>query len=167
MQRKALESGEETIRDIVSGLEVIQVTGRVNDSNITELAIYVVPRFEEIDLEQTKIDIGDTRRKVILSYGGAFNDTLSNGLFDTLEINSSSSFGIVVIRDRDGSCRASSPIINDEDMVALIINTSACFDGGIGTRTLIRGYVYPEFGIPGQIYFTSPPVFVDEIVNLA
>jgi archaellin len=52
-----------------------------------------------------------------------------------------------------------------------MINVSASFgDGsvssGIGTRVEVYGGVYSEFGMYGLIRFSTPPAFIDNIINL-
>lgn len=176
MQQQALETSRETIRDIANGIEVTRVSGKINGGNITQMAIFVSPvaGSDAIGLIQSHIDLSNTVRKVILYYdSNHFNDSLSNGLFNTMDISGldSSSYGIIVIRDIDSSCSSTSPVINSRDIVVLMINTSACFsDGapssGIGTRTEISGGVYPEAGMRGLIRFTTPSAYTSNIVDL-
>mgnify|MGYP003565910458 CR=1 FL=1 len=83
----------------------------------------------------------------------------------------SSSFGIIKIRDIDNSCSSTSPVINEQDIIVLMINVSACFgDGspssGLGTRVEVSGGVYPEVGMYGLIRFNTPSTFIDSIVEL-
>ncbi len=176
MQQQALETGRETIRDIANGIEVTHISGKINGSNISQMAIFVSPivASDAIDLGQSYITLSNTEKKVILYYDSDyFNDSLSNGLFDTIDVSGldSSSFGIIVIRDIDNSCESTSPVIKDQDLVVLMINTSACFgDGspssGVGTRTEVSGGVYPEVGMRGLIRFTTPSVYAVNIVDL-
>lgn len=176
MQQQALETGRETIRDIANGIEVTHVSGKINGINITQMAIFVSPIVgsDAVDLSQSHIDLSDTDKKVILYYdSNYFNDSLSYGLFNTMDISGldSSSYGIILIRDIDSSCSFTSPVINNRDIVVLMINTSACFgDGsppsGMGTRTEVSGGVYPEVGVRGLIRFTTPPAYTGNIVDL-
>ena len=71
----------------------------------------------------------------------------------------------MVISDVDDSCTSTSPTINDDDQVVLLINTTKCFSG-ISTRTRVFGNVIPEYGISGVISFTTPSVYIDTIVEL-
>jgi len=70
-----------------------------------------------------------------------------------------------VIRDADGSCTASNPVMNDEDMIVLLLNATQCFSG-IGPNVQVTGEIYPEFGISGRIGFTTPSSLVSTIVDL-
>jgi flagellin FlaB len=170
LQQQAVKTSENTLRDISGGLKVTYVSGYVQNSTITQLAIFVSTTVasDDIDLTYGILSLSDSAKKVILNYSSAcFNHTISNGLFGTLNTSSltSSQYGILVIRDIDGSCNATKPVIDDEDIVVLVVNTTACFSG-IGTRTDVTGELYPEHGMHGIIGFTTPSVFVNTIVDL-
>ena len=170
LQQQAITTSEETIRDISSGLKVTYVSGYVENSTITQLAIFIttMAASEKIDLTYGILTLSDSTNTVILNYSSAcFSNTLSNGLFSTLNASNltSSRYGILVVRDIDGSCNATNPVIDDEDLVVLLVNTTACFSG-IGTRTDVSGELYPEHGIRGIIGFTTPSTFVHTIVDL-
>ncbi len=170
LQQQARLTSEETLKEIASGIKVTYVSGYVNNSMISQLAIFISPTTasDDIDLTYTILSITDTSSKVILNYTSTcFSATASNGLFGTLNSSllTSSQYGILVIRDIDGSCTAESPIINDEDLVVILVNTTKCFSG-IGTRTDVIGEIYPEHGIRGVIGFTTPSSYVNKIVDL-
>lgn len=170
LQEQAMRTGEETLRDISGGLRITHISGYTNTSHITQLAIFVSPTAasDNIDLTYAYISLSDTSKKVILSYNSnCFNSSVSNGLFGTVNASnlSATTYGLMVVRDTDNSCSASSPTINGNDLVVLLVNTSKCFSG-IGTRTEVFGSVYPEYGISGVIGFTTPSAFVNTIVDL-
>jgi flagellin FlaB len=176
LQQQAMETSSETIRDIASGIEVTHISGKTNGDNITQIAVFIstIVASDAIDLNHAHVSLSDTNKKVVLYYNSNyFNNSLSNGLFDTMDLSglNASSFGIIVIRDRDNSCSSTDPVINGQDIVVLMVNTSNCFgDGtplsGIGTRTEVMGGVYPEVGMRGVIGFVTPSAFVDTIVDL-
>ena len=176
LQQQSLETASETIRDIATGIEVTHISGKINGSNITQIAIFIstVLSSNEIDINHAHVTLADPNKQVILFYDSSYyNNSLSNGLFDSLDLTNldSSSFGIIVIKDTDGSCIVNSPIINEEDIVVIMINASSCFgDGsttsGIGTRTEILGNVNPEAGMRGVIRFTTPSAFTGNIIDL-
>ena len=56
-------------------------------------------------------------------------------------------------------------IINRDDLVVLLINTTKCFSG-IDVRTKVTGRIIPQQGMSGVIGFTTPNVYVDTIVEL-
>lgn len=169
LQEKALQTGEETLRDISGGLKVTHVSGYANTSQITQLAIFVMPAAsDDIDLTYAYISISDTTKNVILNYTSkVFSSSVSNGLFNTVNSSnlSATTYGLIVIRDTDSSCSSSTPTINSNDLVVLLVNTTKSFSG-IGTRTEVFGNVYPEYGISGLIGFTTPSAFVETIIDL-
>ena len=71
----------------------------------------------------------------------------------------------MVIRDVDSSCTSTNPIINDDDLFVLMVNTSKCFTS-LGTRTEVYGRVIPEYGMEGVISFTTPSAYIDTIIEL-
>jgi flagellin FlaB len=170
LQQQAVLTSEETLKEISSGVKVTYVSGYVNNSTISQLAIFISPTTasDDIDLTYAMLSLTDSSSKVILNYTiTCFTTSVSNGLFGSLNASnlSVSNYGILVIRDIDSSCTAASPIINDEDLVVLLVNTSKCFSG-IGTRTSVSGEIYPEHGIRGVISFTTPSSYINKIIDL-
>jgi flagellin FlaB len=171
LQQQAMSTGQETLREVASGLEVTMVSGYVTSSKITKLAIFITPTAasEAINLSTTIISLSNSSRTVILNYTkSCFNSTVaSGGLFSTINASklSSSRYGIIVIRDSDSSCTQNHPAINERDLVVLYINTTSCFNG-IRARSVIFGDIHPEYGMNGVIQFVAPAAFVDTIVDL-
>ena len=170
LSEQALITGQETLRDVSSGLEVTHVSGYTNSTHITQLAIFVTPitASDAIDLRYGYISLSDSSDKVVLNYTSTcFSSSASGGLFGTLNASnlSSTTYGIVVVRDVDSSCTASSPVINERDLVVLIVNTTACFSG-IDPQTEVLGSIYPEYGINGVISFSTPQTYLDTIIDL-
>jgi flagellin FlaB len=170
LQQQAIKTSEDTLKDISSGVKVTYVSGYVNNSTIDQLAIFVSPTAasDSIDLTYGILSVSDSTKKVMLNYtSSCFSGSVSNGLFGTLNASllTSSQYGLLVVRDIDGSCNSSKPVINEDDLVVLIVNTTTCFSG-IGTRTDVTGELYPEHGIRGVISFTTPSIFVNTIVDL-
>ena len=168
--QQAKKTGSETIRDISGGLKVIQVTGYNDQGLISKLSIFteIITASEPIDMYYTTIILSNSNQKVFLSYNqSCFNDTLENDMFDSIifrQLNSNE-FGIVVIRDIDSSITAEKPILNKGDLVGLLVNTSTCLSG-INTNIHVSGKIYPEFGLEGFIEFTTPGVFIKNIIDL-
>lgn len=170
LQQQAMSTGAETIREVSSGLKVVQVTGYNDGTNITLLAIFVktIAGSASVDLNYTYVTISNTYKQVILNFSSScFSENLSEGLFNAINSSnlSASTYGILKIRDIDNSCNATNPIINDDDLVVLLVNTTYCFSG-IGPRTYVSGRVVPEQGIPGVISFTTPSKFVGNVIEL-
>jgi len=170
MEQQALRTGQDTLRDISSGLKVSHVSGFYNGSTIDQIAIFLetTAGSDDIYLMEAYITLSDASKQVILNYTtSVFSDSVSNGLFGTVNSSnlSPTTYGMMVVRDVDNSITSSSPTINDEDLVVLLVNTSECFSG-IGTRTEVSGNIVPEQGISGVISFTTPSALIDTIVEL-
>ena len=170
LESQALTTGEETLRDISSGLRINQVTGYYDSSTISQLAIFLrtTAGSSDVDLTYAYISLSDTSTQVILNYTtNVFSSTVSGGLFGTLNSSNlaATTYGVMVIRDIDGSCVVANPTINNDDLVVILVNTSKCFSG-IGTRTEVFGTIVPEYGIRGVISFTTPSSYVDTIIDL-
>jgi flagellin FlaB len=170
LQQQAVKTSEETLKDISSGLRVTHVSGYVSDSKITQLAIFIstTAASDDMDLTYAMLSLSDSSTKVVLNYTSqCYSSSVSNGLFGTLNSSNltSSRYGLMVIRDVDGSCTSTLPTINDQDLVVLLVNTTKCFSG-ISTRTDVSGELYPEQGIRGIIGFTTPSSYINTIVDL-
>jgi len=170
LEQQALLTGQETLKDVSSGLRVTHVSGYNNGSTIIQFAIFLTTTAgsDGIDLTYAFISLSDSNKKVILNYTtSSFSSSVSNGLFGTLDSSAltATTYGIMVIRDIDGTCTSASPTINSDDSVVLLVNTTKCFSG-ISTRTEVFGNVVPEQGISGFISFTTPSAYIDTIIEL-
>jgi archaeal flagellin FlaB len=170
LQQQALSTSEETLQDISSGIKVTHVTGYVSNSKITQLAIFIstTAASDDIDLTYALLSLSDSSQKIILNYTSqCYSNNVSNGLFGTLNASklTASCYGLIVIRDVDGSCISATPTINDQDLVILLVNTTACFSG-IGPRSEVSGEIYPEHGLRGIIGFTTPSSMINTIIDL-
>lgn len=171
LERTTLRTAEETIRDISSGIKVTHVSGYNSNSAIIKMVIFIelAGASDAIDLTYTYIALSDGTTKVILKYNSShFSSSVSGGLFGTLSTDnmSATEYGVMVIRDIDGSCQSTSPVINNDDLVVILLNTSACFSGGISPRTAVSGSIMPEYGFKGSIAFTTPSTYRFTIVDL-
>jgi len=170
LESQALTTGQETLRDISSGLRVNQVTGYYDGSAISQLAIFLrtTAGSQDVDLTYAYITLSDSSTQAVLNYtNSVYSSTVSGGLFGTLNSSTlaATTYGLMVVRDIDSSCLSTSPTINNDDLVVILVNTSKCFSG-IGTRTEVFGTVVPEYGLRGVISFTTPSSYIDTIVEL-
>ena len=96
-----------------------------------------------------------------------FSSSVSGGLFGTLNdtLLTASTYGLMVVRDIDSSCLSTTPTINTDDLVVILVNTTKCFSG-ISTRTEVSGRIVPEYGMSGVIRFTTPSAYTDTIIEL-
>jgi flagellin FlaB len=170
LEQQALQSGQEAIKDVSSGLRVTQVSGYNNGSTISQVAIFLrtTAGSDYVDLTYTYLSLSDTSKNVILDLNtSVYSSTVSGGLFGTLNDNAltSTTYGLMIIRDVDNSCTPTTPIINSDDLVVLLVNTTSCFSG-LDVRTEVTGNVVPEYGISGVIGFTTPSSYINTIIEL-
>ena len=170
LQQQALSTSQESLRDVANGLKITHISGYSNGTKITQLAFFISPVAGStgIDLTYTTMLLSDTNNQVILSYiSTCYSEDTSSGLFNSINSSnlSSSTYGVIVIRDTDDSCTSSTPIINDDDLVVILVNTSKCFNG-LNTRTKIQGRIIPEEGVAATFMFTTPSAYVNTIIDL-
>jgi flagellin FlaB len=186
LQSQAMKTGQQTTREVSSGLKVFSVLGEVNRTGTTgsytyndlwKLAITVAPKpgSEKIDLNNTYILISDGSTKALLTYqynnSSAYNDDVTGDIFGAITdwtALSNATFGIGVLQDYDNSLSRYNPVMTRGDKVILYVytNSSYVFNSQIGERKDIFGRVIPEVGAPGVIAFTSPQTYVDVIYSL-
>ena len=187
IQSQAMKTGQQTTREVSSGVSVYSVIGQVNRTgnassgytynDIWKVAITVEPKpgSDKIDLNNTYILLSDGSTKALLTYGynnsSVYNDDVTGDIFGAISDWSgltSSTFGIGVLQDYDGSMSRYNPVMNRGDKVILYIytNSSYVFGSQISERKEIFGRVIPEVGAPGVISFTSPKAYVDVIYTL-
>ncbi len=186
IQSQAMTTGQQTTREVASGLTVYSVIGQVNRTgsagsytynDIWKLAITVSPKpgSEKIDLNNTYILMSDGSSKALLTYGynnsSVYNDDITGDIFGAISDwtgLTDETFGIGVLQDYDGSMSRYNPVMTRGDKVILYIYTNASyvFNSQISERKDIFGRVIPEVGAPGVIAFTSPKAYVDVIYTL-
>jgi len=135
LESQAMTTGQETISEVATGVAVFDIVGYASSTLITLIGITVRARAgsQDVDLNETYIEISDTSQKVILTYSGlhdGWNDS-SLGVDDIFGVSdlfpSAMRFGIMVLEDQDGSCTQTNPVLNKGDKVMLAIDTSNCF----------------------------------------
>jgi flagellin FlaB len=173
LEIQAMVTGQETTREVSTGLQVVDIEGENTSGIIANMTITVRARAGsgDIDLSQTIIEITDGTTKTLLTYNSAarqFNDSSdeTGSVFDTGFWNmTNEQFGIIVLQDEDISLSASNPVINRGDLVMLCINTTACF-GGLDPRDDIWGIVTPEQGSSGIFAFRVPSSITEQVYDL-
>ena len=178
LEMQAMQSGQETIAEVSSGIAVVDVCGQRN-TDLRYLAVTVRARAgaPDIDLNETRVMLSDGVTKTVLMYNGwtdagHYNASVHrNGqLFCTGHWSDLTfeEFGIIVLQDADSSVQQTTPVINQGDQVVLKICCSAtgCFAREIPERTDVFGRVVPEVGSPGIIAFTTPAAYNDGVFDL-
>ncbi|WP_423793038.1 flagellin [Methanocaldococcus indicus] len=186
LQHKAARVGQESTKQVASGLQVLNVYGYTFDKQkIDRMLIIVTPNVGgEIDLSTTIVTISNGVKKVSLVYynGSYYYDSAIegiDGLFTSTVANDSvwtplanaitddnAYFGVIVIQDADGSTNNTAhPTINFGDKVALAIDLDK-IGLPIYPRQHIYGEVIPEYGASGIIDFYAPSSFNTNVVVL-
>jgi len=176
LEIKAMTTGQQTTKEVSTGLHVIDMEGMVvTAGKISLLTVTIQSRAgsSDIDLAQTVVEISDGTTKTVLSFDTTDTDNYattidaSGSLFGTtLWTTDSEHFGIIVLNDADGSMGTiTSPVINRGDLVMLTINTDNCF-GGLDPRDNIQGQIMPELGSPGIFAFRVPASLPDVVYDL-
>jgi len=140
IQIQALATGQQTTKEVASGLSVFEICGKVNitsgtkyDINYTAITVKARPGSGDIDLNNTYILISDGTTKSLVRYG-YYNSTLiyvakgssAGDLFGLLsgddwdECNRET-FGIAVLQDYDSSVTEFNPVINRGDKAVLFL----------------------------------------------
>ena len=175
LEIQAMKTGQETIGEVSTGLAVTAIAAyrTLIQTNLSLMAISIQPRSGSfsIDLGQTYIELSDSNKKVVLMYDGEFTDTPDiDGDFFTPAFYSgltSTTFGIIVLEDADGSISSGTPVVNTGDQVMLTVNLNLVFSGaplGLPTRTAVWGLIQPEEGAPGVFAFTTPASYAADLV---
>ena len=194
VQMQALATGQETTREVSSGLSVFEICGKVNETdgtkyniNYTAITVKARPGSGGIDLNNTYILISDGTTKSLVRYG-YYNSTLiyiakastAGDLFGLLSATdwdecNRETFGIAVLQDYDSSITEFNPVLNRGDKAVLFLRCgiqpnnatlSGVFGQEIAERTDVFGKIIPEIGAPGVISFTSPMSYVDTVYTL-
>ncbi len=170
LQMQALETGQETIAQVSSGLKIDGISGHNTSGKIDQLAIEITPLSgsPDIDLSQAIIELSDTNDKFILRYGDALTNisSVNGSIFEVADFGDATTFDIIVLQDADDSCLEATPVINFGDHVVIAINASAVFGSSVSPRQDVFGLIIPEEGAFGVIGFTVPPDVTSAVIEL-
>jgi flagellin FlaB len=171
LEIKSGATGSQPIKDVSTGLKISTIEGHTTSGMIDKIVIIITPRAgsPDIDLDGTLIELSNTQQKYVLTYSSAYWVNGKSGLEDLFDADGFSSvaseFGIIVLKDDDGSCNQNTPVINRGDSVMLALNTTAIFNG-IAENVNIQGNIIPEEGAWGIIQFRTPSSFADPVLIL-
>jgi len=87
LQQQALSTGQQTQKEISTGLEITHVSGHKSGSTLDQIAIFIRPTAgsESVDLTYAYISLSNASSVVILNYTtNSYAYSISNGLFGTL-----------------------------------------------------------------------------------
>jgi len=196
IQIQALATGQQTTKEVASGLSVFEISGQVNvtggtkyDINYTAITVKARPGSGDIDLNNTYILISDGSTKALVRYGhmnstqiyiakaSTAGDLFTRLSGDDWDCCNYENFGIAVLQDYDSSVTEYNPVINRGDKAVLFVRCGAqptgdstaqagVFAQEISERTDVFGRIIPEIGAPGVISFSAPMSYVDTIYKL-
>jgi flagellin FlaB len=177
LEIQAMTTGQETTREVASGLQVVDIEGLNTGGQIVSMTVTVRARAgsNDIDLSNTIIELTNGSLKTVLTYrttARQFNHSYDkNGsIFNTGPWNmTNEEFGILVLQDEDGSLTATNPVLNRGDLVMLCIKTSACFThapAGLAPRDNVWGMISLEEGAPGIFSFRVPSSLTELVYDL-
>ncbi len=177
LESQAMATGRQTADEVSSGIAVYDVVGYADtsiDGDLSKMAIMIRPRAgtDSIDLSQTYVELADENKNVILNYTSAFyaepdglNDIFNASVFPNASGLPASQFGLLVVEDADDSLKQDTPVMNKGDKVYICINTTGTHND-IAERVEVFGYVVPELGSPGVIFFRTPASYSVDVFDL-
>ena len=182
LQNRAYAVGKQTIRDVSSGMKIVDLTGYTDaaKSKIEYLAISISPRAGsyDLDLNETLVYIEYDNLTILsldhahASSGGGgtvASSVSSSGVFHTLNHTylTSTNFGAIAIRDADSSVTSSFGM-STQDLVTIIVNLTAAFPdtSGLETGEEFYGKLVPEVGSAGIFFVSAPNAFEHRVVEL-
>jgi flagellin FlaB len=173
LEIQAMQTGQDTIREVSSGLQIIDIEGANSGGLITQMVLVVRPHAGsgDIDLSNAFVEISDGVVKTILTYGATdFTHIVDDDEPDVFNATNcwaidSATFGILVLQDADTSLSSTNPVINRGDVVMICVNTSTIF-GGLVPRSTITGLVTPEQGASATFSFRVPSSLSEVVYDL-
>jgi len=173
LEIQAMTTGQETIREVSSGLQIIDIEGANAGGVITQMVLVIRPHAGsgDIDLSNAFVEISNGVTKTILVYdNAAFTHIVDDTEPDVFNATAcwtidAASFGILVLQDADESLSDTNPVINRGDVVMLCVDTDAIF-GGLTPRSTIMGLVTPEQGASATYSFRVPSSLSEVVYDL-
>jgi flagellin FlaB len=173
LEIQAMQTGQDTIREVSSGLQIIDIEGANSGGLITQMVLVVRPHAGsgDIDLSNAFVEISDGVVKTILTYGATdFTHIVDDDEPDVFNATNcwaidSATFGILVLQDADTSLSSTNPVINRGDVVMICVDTDTIF-GGLVPRSTITGLVTPEQGASATFSFRVPSSLSEVVYDL-
>jgi len=172
LEIQAMQTGQQTISEVATGLAVTDIEGHVTSSLIDKMTITVRARAgsSEIDLDEVVMEISDTTSKQVLIWGGAsfYKDRARRtGVFNTKNVFAvgAKQFGIIELEDADNSTTSTGPVINRGDYIMITVNCTTCFSG-LSPRDDVWGTIIPEEGASAVFAFRVPSSLSETVYDL-
>ena len=183
LQRRAQTVGDQTIKEVSSGIMIEDITGytNANRTRIQYMALTVRPRAGSLDFELDLLTLSfrydelhilklntSLVQEVNLDNKSVFKTPISSGSdIYIVNVTSANEYGIISIHDYDGSIMSTNGM-NSGDRILVLVNLSALIPdtNGLPTREKISGEIRPEIGAPGIYDLTAPAVFIEKVIDL-
>jgi flagellin FlaB len=174
LQQRAYAVGKQTIRDVSSGLHVIEVTGYtdVNKTKIQYLAIAISPRAGslDIDLNRTLLYLKLNNFSVLsLNLAQKVSSNGYTSIFHALDLGqlNGTNYGIISIHDRDDSIMKTNGM-SATDQAIFMVNLTAVLSetGGLLPGEVLEGTLVPDFGGSGVFVAQAPMAFKYQVCEL-
>ena len=174
LQQRAYAVGKQTIRDVSSGLRVIEVTGYTdnNKSKIEYLAISVTPRAGSLDIDLNKTLLYlKLNNFSVLSLNLALKTSQPGyvSIFHALNLSelNATNFGVVAIHDRDDSITKTNGMSTTDHAIFLVNLTAVLPEtGGLLAGDTLEGTIVPDFGGSGIFVAQAPMAFKYQVCEL-
>lgn len=174
LQQRAYAVGKQTIRDVSSGLRIIECTGYTdaNKTTIQYLAIAITPRAGSYDLDMNKTLLYiqlDNFTVLKLNPLAKADGVSPAGVFGTLNTSllNATNYGIIAIHDADHSLMKTNGI-SVSDQAMLLVNLSAVLPMTHGLRPgdTVEGQLVPEVGVSGVFVLNAPYAYTYRVQEL-
>jgi len=174
LQQRAYAVGKQTIRDVSSGLRVIEVSGYTdtNKTKIQYLAIAVATRAGsyDIDLNKTLLYLQlDNYSVLSLNTHCKTNTVGIGGVFHALNLSmlNATNYGVIAIHDPDESIMKTNGL-STADQVIIIVNLTAALPvtQGLKAGESLESKLVPEVGVEGIFLVNAPDAFKYRVVEL-
>lgn len=178
LQNRANAVGKQTIREVSSGMKIVDLTGYTDEdkTKIEYLALTIRPRAGsyDLDLNETLIYLQHDNLTVLSLCFDRGTDSVTStvstdGIFHSLNhtVLTSTNFGVIAVRDQDDSI-VNSYGIGSNDLAIVIINLTAAFadTSGLEPSEEFYGRLVPEVGSAGIFMVSAPNAFDHRVVEL-
>lgn len=174
LQQRAYAVGKQTIRDVSSGLQVIEVTGYtdVNKTKIQYLAIAVSPRAGSLDMDLNRTLLYlklDNFSVLSLNLALKVSSNGYTSIFHALDLSqlNGTNYGVISIHDRDDSIMKTNGM-SPTDQAIFLVNLSAVLSetGGLMPGEVLEGTLVPDFGGSGVFVAQAPMAFKYQVCEL-
>ena len=174
LQQRAYAVGKQTIRDVSSGVRIIDVTGytNANKTRIEYLAIAVTPRAGSLDIDLNKTLLYlELNNFTILSLNNQAKAgaVTQGGIFSTLNFSmlNATNYGIIAIHDADGSIfNTNGMSVADQAMLMVNLSAALPLTHGLQTGETFEFKIVPEIGVSDIFVVNAPNTFKYRVEEL-